>query len=709
MRARRVSMPELNAMLHNLQLDIMWIQKDLFSDDNIDGTSDQQLHEEQGAFSPALFSATSRRVLDGQTLEALEAVGLTMLEGHEDWSASSGVVEKLGCKSLADVARLTDRQISKVRVRPLNRRDALRRLRNDVLDHAGAYLHRWNEDKAARRLVLHEGDYADLAAFVDAIARCFAEMVEAADARMGLPYIYKEYFVDHLSLDEMQNRHADTTLEAKRLKIKNCVQALTDGEEWMGYGFGASDIDAMKHFLESHVYTSVTCTHPLPHCVLAFLREFGYDVLEKRTDSMPDWDFVTLVYKEDIRFLRHFMYSIIQSLSATLLPMSQEKALLQMMNGNADVDLPYERRRLFVRRTLQSHPWIEQTEAGLRLRTSRLRRDYERYARIIYDAAEPITTEDMACRYRSIFHCSSKSVPMNVVKSKYEGFRCYGKTGYWEYVGADTDEQDIEPVARRIGRWLDDGTLHEAFYLSDIVALLSPGERKVYSLHTLSAYASLYAVKEVLHTDHFCRRGCEARHSQYKWRMENDNEAMPRVISFVVEMLEASPQHTLPLRVVNKRLRQELVADVHSGRHRRDSRLGRLPMYSASSQEEAREKGLPFVMGRDEQGTCISLCRETLAEGTVQSFQMNRRENVRRMYGLMYEYVRELLSDVPEREMELVEVIRHFMDTDAFRSQPDCKEFGANRLRAAFVNALKPRMFERVKHGRRVFIRLVEE
>lgn len=687
----------------------MWIQKDLFSEDNIDGRSEELLQEEQDTFNPALFSATSRRVLDAQTLVALEKVGLAMLEGHEDWPEACGVAEKLGCRSLADVARLTDRQISKVRVRPLARREALRRLRNDMLDHAGAYLHRWEEEKAACRLVLHDEDYADLAAFVDAVARCLAKMVEAASVRMKLPYIYKEYFVERLSLEKIQHRHSDTTIESKRLKLKTCIQQLTSSEGWMGYGFEVSDVDAMKRFLEHQVYVSVTYSHPLPHCVLSFLRGCGYDVLEKNAGSMPDWDFITLVYKEDIRFLRHFMYRIIQSLSATLQPMTQEKALLLMMNGNADVDLPYERKRLFVRRTLQSHPWIEQTDAGLRLRTYRLRKDYERYARIIYDAAGPITTEDMVHQYRSIFHCSSKSVPMYVVKSKYEGFRCYGKTGYWEYVGADLGKQNAVPVVRRIGRWLDDGTLHEAFYLGDIVALLSPSERVIYSLPTLSSYASLYAVKEVEHTDHFCRRGCEAKYPQYRWRKENDNEAMPRVISLAVELLEVAPHHTLPLRALNKHLRQELTVDASAGKVRSGSRLARLRLYSASSHEEAMEKGLPFVMGHDEQGTYISLCRAALEEATVRSFQMNRRENVRHMYGLLYESARKLLSDVPEREMELVEVIRHFMSTDAFRSQPDHEAFTAIRLRAAFVNALKPRMFERVKQGRRVFIRLVEE
>ena len=686
----------------------MWIQKDLFSEDNIDGQSDQQLHEDQESFNPALFSTTSRRVLDAQTLEALEGVGLSMLKEHEDWPDSSGMVEKLGCKSLADVARLTDRQISKVRVRPLARRAALRRLRNDVLGRADAYLHRWNEDNAARRLVLHEEDYADLATFVDAVARCLAKMTDGAGARMKLPYIYKEYFVEQLSLDEIQSRHSDTTIANKRIKIKGCIQQLTNGEGWMGYRFDPVDVDAMKHFLESHVYTSVTYVHPLPHCVLSFLRGCGYDVLEKNVGSMSDWDFITLVYKEDIRFLRHFMYRILQSLSATLQPMTQEKALLLMMNGNADVDLPYERKRLFVRRTLQSHPWIEYTDAGLRLCASRLRKDYERYARIIYDANGPIATEDMVLQYQRIFHCSSKTVPMFVVKSKYEGFRCYGKTGYWEYVGADRNKQSAEPVARRIGRWLDDGTLPETFYLSDIVALLSSSERAIYSLPTLSSYASLYAVKEMEHTDHFCRRGCEAKYPQYRWRKENDNGAMPRVISLAVGLLEAAPHHTLPLRVLNKRLRQELTVDVPASKVLSGSRVERLRLYAAASREEAREKGLPFVMGRDGKGAYLSLCRDALEEGTVQSFQLNRRETVRRMYGLLYESTRRQLADAPGRELELVEVIRHFMGTKAFREQPDHEAFTAVRLRAAFVNALKPRMFERVKQGRRVFIRLVE-
>lgn len=689
----------------------MWIQKDLFSEDNRESSSDQQLHEDQDVFNPALFSASSRRVLDAQTMEKLEKVGLEMLEGKEDWDAASTVVDKFGCQSLADVARLTDRQISKVRVRPLTRRDAMRRLRNEVLDHAGEYVERWHEMQASCRLELQDEDYASLSAFVDAIARSLAQMVDGVGTRVPFPYIYKEYFVENRAMDDIQSRHTDTTIEAKRIKVKNCVRALVDGEGWMGYAFDARTVKQVKAFLERNVYTSVTYTRPLPHCVLTFLRVCGYDMLEKRTGSMPDWDFVTLVYKEDVRTLRHFMYRIIQRLSSMLLPVTQEKAMVVIMNENSDVDQPYERKRLFVRRTLQTHPWIEHHEQNLRLRTSRLRKDYERYARIIYDAAGPIAMEDMVQRYSDIFHDSSKTVPMYVVKSKYEGFRCYGKTGYWEYVGADMDKQDAEPVSRRIGRWLDDGTLHEAFYLHDIVALLSPGERMVYSLPTLSSYASLYAVKEVEHTDHFCRRGCEARHPQYKWRMVNDNEAMPRIISLVVELLEASPHYTLPLRVVNKRLRQEFAVDepVGRSRRRRDSRLNRLHMYSAPSHEEAKEKGLPFVMGRDQQGTCISLCRDTLEEGTVLSFQMNRRETVRRMYGLMYESARALLTTQPDQEMELAKVIRHFMDTESFRSQPDCGEFTASRLRAAFANALKPRMFERVKHGRRVFLRLVAE
>lgn len=687
----------------------MWIQKDLFSEDNMESPSDQQLHEDQDVFNPALFSASSRRVLDAQTLEKLGQVGLEMLGGEEDWAAASTVVDKLGCQSLADVARLTDRQISKVRVRPLSRRDALRRLRNEVLNHAGEYVEHWHEMRASRRLGLQEEDYGSLSTFVDAITRSLAQVVDGVGARVSLPYIYKEYFVENRTMDDIQSRHTDTTIEAKRIKVKNCMRALVDGEGWMGYAFDAQTMEKVKAFLERNVYTSVTYTRPLPHCVLTFLRVCGYDMLEKRTDSMPDWDFVILVYKEDIRTLRHFMYRIIQRLSSMLLPVTQEKAMAVIMNENSDVDQPYERKRLFVRRTLQTHPWIEHHEQNLRLRTSRLRKDYERYARIIYDAAGPIAMEDMVRRYRDIFHCSSKTVPMYVVKSKYEGFHCYGKTGYWEYVGADMDEQSVEPVSRRIGRWLDDGTLHEAFYLHDIVDLLSPGERMVYSLPTLSSYASIYAVKEVEHTDHFCRRGCEARHPQYKWRMENDNEAMPRVISLVVELLEVSPHHTLPLRVVNKRLRKEFTVDVHSGRRLLDSRLNRLHMYSASSHEEAKEKGLPFVMGHDRQGTYISLCRDTLEEGTVQSFQMNRRETVRRMYGLMYESARALLASQPEQEMELAKVIRHFMDSESFRSQPDSEEFTASRLRAAFANALKPRMFERVKHGRRVFIRLVAE
>lgn len=687
----------------------MWIQKDLFSEENMETPSDQQLHEDQDMFNPALFSASSRRVLDAQTLEKLEKVELEMLEVEEDWAAASTVVDKLGCQSLADVARLTDRQISKVRVRPLARRDALRRLRNEVLNHADEYVERWREARAACRLELQEEDYGSLSAFVDAIARSLVQVVDGVGARVSLHYIYKEYFVENRTMDDIQSRHTDTTIGAKRIKVKNCMQALVYGGGWMGYAFDARTVEMVNAFLERNVYTSVTYTRPLPHCVLTFLRVCGYDMLEKRTDSMPDWDFVTLVYKEDIHTLRHFMYRIIQRLSSMLLPVTQEKAMAVIMNENSDVDQPYERKRLFVRRTLQTHPWIEHHGQNLRLHTSRLRKDYERYARIIYDASGPIAMEDMVQRYKDIFHCSSKTVPMYVVKSKYEGFHCYGKTGYWEYVGADIDKQNAEPVSRRIGRWLDDGTLHEAFYLHDIVALLSPGERMAYSLPTLSSYASLYAVKEVEHTDHFCRRGCEARHPQYKWRMENDNGAMPRVISLVVELLETSPHHTLPLRVVNKHLRQKLAVDVHSGRRLLDSRLSRLHMYSAPSHEEAKAKGLPFVMARDRQATYISLCRDTLEEGTVQSFQMNRRETVRRMYGLMYESVRALLASQPEREMELAKVIRHFMNSESFRSQPDSGEFTASRLRAAFANALKPRKFERVKHGRHVFIRLVAE
>ena len=260
----------------------------------------------------------------------------------------------------------------------------------------------------------------------------------------------------------------------------------------------------------------------------------------------------------------------------------------------------------------------------------------------------------------------------------------------------------------RIARWLDEGTLPETFFLDDIVALLAPSERAVYSLSTLSSYALACAVRDMNQADHFCKRGCEARYPQYRWRVENDNKAMPNFVHQVVEWLKVSPWRTLSMREISHRFSQDFKVETPADRVKRDSRLNRLRLFSAPSLKEARDKGLPFAMRHTAKGLCLTLCAETLSEGTVQSFQMNRREHVRRMYGLLYESTRALLSSVPEREMELVEVIRHFMQSESFRSQPDSGKFTALRLRGAFANALKPRMFEPVKHGRRVFVRLVE-
>lgn len=685
----------------------MWTQLNLFSEDE----PEQSASTSESAFSTSAYLHPNVK-LSESVVARLQCLDVMSFAQKPAWQDVLPLLQRLNLKTLADVVKIQESAIIQMRTKPQSRKLVLKRFRKDIIDHADSYIKQGEQPVQKNVVTIDENDLKSISSLFEAIENALGMLVKSLceGGKMGKrAAFYEAVFVKHQGIDGLTIDGKQVTMERKRQVVRQFLHRIVSDEGFKGFQIDKKSVQRLQERLKALLYTSETMEKKPAYGTISFLREWGYDLLEMR-ESEDKLDFVAIVKQEGVSAMRQIIRLILKMLYNQPVPIPADELIAGVLQkaGNVAMDDKEEAVRCFLR----TNPWIEHVDNRMiRLETSHLSLDYVRYARIIYDAHAPIHISRITSEFERLYHERPKSQTLSLVKKNFTGFLCYGKTGYWEYVGLKQAESPI--LLHRLRQRINDGSLGDTFYLKDIMAMLTESERKVYSCQTISAYVSVYAVKDLNDAEHFCLRGKETLHPEYVWYNEHDFDLMPSLISRVVELLTALPRHTFTVSLLKDYLINTMKKETdekHLPKVR--AHIYRLLNFIAPSKEEAISRRLPFYVHRQEGRACVAVCEENVKTDSVTSFTLKRRNVVRSMFESLYAYAREILLCHESHEMEMQQIIRQFMQTDGFKSHADAAAFSDRRLRGAFANNLVPKVFQIVKHENdkgvmRIFVRLV--